>query len=69
MDFSKENSSLEKIEMKSFVDKLSLLNSLAFLLKNNIEMRLSRVSRDLNVLNCNNLSARYVGLLLIKKIF
>lgn len=47
--------------MKSFVDKLSLLNSLAFLLKNNIEMRLSRVSRDLNVLNCNNLSARYVG--------
>lgn len=61
MDFSKENSSLEKIEMKSFVDKLSLLNSLAFLLKNNIEMRLSRLSRDLNVLNCNNLSARYVG--------
>lgn len=61
MDFSKENSSLEKIEMKSFVDKLSLLNSLVFLLKNNIEMRLSRLSRDLNVLNCNNLSARYVG--------
>lgn len=27
--------------MKSFVDKLSLLNSLAFLLKNNIETRLS----------------------------
>ena len=42
MGFSKENSSLEKkIQMKSFVDKLSLLNSLAFLLKNNIEMRLS----------------------------